>query len=132
MQQSKCLFSISSDIHHRSTVQGTWYCLLRHNLYTNWFYFPTEMAIPQFMTNFRATFPSCSKIAPHGGPSNPMDKGMACQVWPPIGEQGAESVHARFNTLQRTYHSMQDKVQQVILNYEGTTYASYNVAAIPQ
>ena len=30
-----------------------------------------------------------------------------------LNEQGAESIHARFNTLQRTYGSMQNKVERL-------------------
>ena len=30
------------------------------------------------------------------------------------GEQGAESIHSRFNTLARTYSSMQNNVEQNI------------------
>ena len=32
-----------------------------------------------------------------------------------LREQGAESIHARFSSLQWTYHSVSDKVQQLLL-----------------
>eukprot|EP00731_Ephydatia_muelleri_P023365 Em0015g948a len=50
-----------------------------------------------------------------------------------LGEQEAESIHARFNGLQRTYHSVPDKVQQLVLMVKEhlLSVAPQNVAAIP-
>ena len=49
-----------------------------------------------------------------------------------LGEQGAESIHARFNTLLRTYHSVPDKVQQLVLIVKEhlLSVAPQNVTAI--
>ena len=55
----------------------------------------------------------------------------ACWIWPPRRTQGAESIHAKFNGLQRTYHSVPDKVQQLVLMVKEhlLSVAPQNVAA---
>ena len=45
------------ELHHRSTVQGTRYSMTQ---ITTRLILPTETAIPQFMENFRASFPDSS------------------------------------------------------------------------
>ena len=66
---------------------------------------PTEHAISEFMESFRASFPSSSislkmhLLEDHTVPwARRTGTGIGL-----LGEQGAESIHARFNTLQRTY-----------------------------
>jgi hypothetical protein len=66
------------------------------------------------MENFRASFPD-SSITPkmHLLEDHVIPWAKQWHVgFGLLGEQGAESIHAHFNTLQRTYHSMPDKVQQ--------------------
>ena len=100
------------------------------------FYVPTETAIPQFMENFRASFPD-SSITPkmHLLEDHVIPWAKKWHVgFGLLGEQGAESIHARFNTLQRTYHSIPDKVQQLlaIMKEQLLFIAPRNVVAIPQ
>ena len=55
----------------------------------------------------------------------------ACWIWPPRRTQGAESIHARFNGLQRMYHSVPAKVRQLVLMVKEhlLSMAPQNVAA---
>ena len=55
------------------------------------------------------------------------------RVRPRVGEQGAESIRARFNSLQRTYHCMRNKVQRllVMVKEHNLSIAPQNVAASP-
>ena len=50
-----------------------------------------------------------------------------------LGEQGAESIHAKFNALHRTYCSIHDKLQhyQCVMKEHLISIAPQNVAAIP-
>ena len=50
-----------------------------------------------------------------------------------LGEQGAESIHAKFNALHRTYASIQEKLQhyQCVMKEHLISIAPENVAAIP-
>ena len=50
-----------------------------------------------------------------------------------LGEQGSESIHARFNSLQRTYHSMHDKVERLlsVVKEHTISIVPQNVEAIP-
>ena len=87
----------------------------------------------QFMDQFRTPFPDCSI---------PIKMHLVEEVvWARqthvgfglMGEQGAESIHARFNTLQRTYHSVPDPVQRLMLIVKEhlLIVAPQNAAAIP-
>ena len=95
--------------------------------------FRRSRAIPQFMGNFRAdsyNSPKMHLLADHIIPwAKEWHVGFGL-----LGEQGAESIHARFNTLQNAYHSMPDKVQELlsIMKEQVLFIAPRNVAAIPQ
>ena len=49
------------------------------------------------------------------------------------GEQGAESIHARFNTLQRTFASMHDRLQHMtsVMREHLISIDPQNLAALP-
>eukprot|EP00731_Ephydatia_muelleri_P017855 Em0010g953a len=75
-----------------------------------------EHAISEFMENFRASFPSSSislkmhLLEDHTVPwAKRTGTGFGL-----LGEQGAESIHARFNTLQRTYQCIHNKVDRLL------------------
>ena len=77
---------------------------------------PTEHAISEFMESFRASFPSSSislkmhLLEDHTVPwARRTGTGFGL-----LGEQGAESIHARFNTLQRTYQCIHNKVDRLL------------------
>ena len=50
-----------------------------------------------------------------------------------LGEQGAESIHAKFNALHRTYASIHEKLQhyQCVMKEHLISIAPQNVAALP-
>ena len=50
-----------------------------------------------------------------------------------LGEQGAESIHAKFNALHRTYASIHEKLQhyQCVMKEHLMSIAPQNVAALP-
>eukprot|EP00731_Ephydatia_muelleri_P031015 Em0022g529a len=75
-----------------------------------------EHAISEFMESFRASFPSSSislkmhLLEDHTVPwAKRTGTGFGL-----LGEQGAESIHARFNTLQRTYQCIHNKVDRLL------------------
>ncbi|KAL5490758.1 hypothetical protein EMCRGX_G015939 [Ephydatia muelleri] len=75
-----------------------------------------EHAISEFMESFRASFPSSSislkmhLLEDHTVPwARRTGTGFGL-----LGEQGAESIHARFNTLQRTYQCIHNKVDRLL------------------
>ena len=77
---------------------------------------PTEHAISEFMESFRASFPSSSislkmhLLEDHTVPwARRTGTGFGL-----LGKQGAESIHARFNTLQRTYQCIHNKVDRLL------------------
>ncbi|KAL5500643.1 hypothetical protein EMCRGX_G012237 [Ephydatia muelleri] len=112
------------------------HCIYDQNFITEAQCKELETAIPQFMENFRASFPD-SSITPkmHLLEDHVIPWAKEWHVrFGLLGEQGAESIHARFNTLQRTYHSMPDKVQQLlaIMKEQLLFIAPRNVVAIPQ
>ena len=96
---------------------------------------PTEHAISEFMESFRASFPSSSislkmhLLEDHTVPwARRTGAGFGL-----IGEQGAESIHARFNTLQSTYqciHNMVDRLLSIVKKHS-ISIASWIVEAIP-
>ena len=77
---------------------------------------PTEHAISEFMESFRASFPSSSislkmhLLEDHTVPwAKRTGTGFGL-----LGEQGAESIHSRFNTLQRTCQCIHNKVDRLL------------------
>ncbi|KAL5499487.1 hypothetical protein EMCRGX_G010914 [Ephydatia muelleri] len=75
-----------------------------------------EHAISEFMESFRASFPSSSislkmhLLEDHTVPwARRTGTGFGL-----LGKQGAESIHARFNTLQRTYQCIHNKVDRLL------------------
>ena len=50
-----------------------------------------------------------------------------------VSKEPIESIHARFNTLQRTYHSVHDPLKRLLLIVKEhlLIVAPHNVAAIP-
>ena len=77
----------------------------------------TETLIAHFMEDFRSSFPDSSiPVKMHMLEEHTVPWARKTHVgFGLLGEQGAESIHARFNGLQRTYHSVPDKVQQLVL-----------------
>ncbi|KAL5517066.1 hypothetical protein EMCRGX_G002534 [Ephydatia muelleri] len=70
-----------------------------------------ETLIAHFMEDFRSSFPDSSiPVKMHMLEDHTVPWARKTHVGL-LGEQGAESIHARFNGLQRTYHSVPDKVQ---------------------
>jgi hypothetical protein len=96
---------------------------------------PSEHAISEFMESFRASFPSSSisfkmhLLEDHTVPwARRMGAGFGL-----LGEQGAESIHARFNTLQRTYQCIHNKVDRLlsIVKEHSLSNAPWIVESIP-
>ena len=85
--------------------------------------------------DFRSSFPDCSiPVKMHMLEEHAVPWARRTHVgFGLLGEQGAESIHARFNTLLRTYHSVPDKDQQLVLIVKEhlLSVAPQNVAAIP-
>ena len=76
-----------------------------HTHHSPIFFFFTEASIVSFMDVFRRSFPSAT-IPPkmHMLEDHTMEWVRARNVgFGLLGEQGAESIHARFNSLGRTY-----------------------------
>ena len=78
-----------------------------------------ETLIAHLVDNFRSSFPTVTAPSP-----------LKCTClkntqypwarrthvgFDVLGEQGAEFIHARFNTLQRTYDSVPDNIQLLLL-----------------
>ena len=89
------------------TVNDTWY--------TWYFFFSPANNIEKFMTFYRDTFPDATVISKmhfleeHTVPwLRKWGVGFGL-----MGEQGAESIHAYFNSLGRTYSSIPEKVQRL-------------------
>ena len=84
-------------------------------MHTHLFFFFTEDDIDKFMQCYRTTFPHSTVT--------PKLHMLECHVvgfirlWGVglgmLGEQGAESIHTRFNQLERTYSSMANPVQRL-------------------
>ena len=95
----------------------------------------TETLIAHFMEDFRSSLPDSSiPVKMHMLEEHTVPWARKTHVgFGLLGEQGAESIHARFNSLQRTYHSVPDKVQQLVLMVKEylLSVAPQNVAAIP-
>ena len=87
------------------------------------------------MDQFRRSFPDCSiSVKLHLLEEHTVVWARRTHVgFGLMGEQGAESIHARFNTLQRTYHSVHDPLKRLLLIVKEhlLIVAPQNVAAIP-
>ena len=95
----------------------------------------TETLIACFMKDFRSSFPdSTIPVKMHMLEEHTVPWVRRTHVgFGLLGEQGAESIHARFNALQRTYHSVPDRVKQLLLIVKEhlLSVAPEHVAAIP-
>ena len=92
-------------------------------------------AITNFMDAFRKSFPKATvPVKMHMLEEHTV---AWVQKWHVgfglLGEQGAESIHAKFNALHRTYCSIHDKLQhyQCVMKEHLISIAPQNVAAIP-
>ena len=85
--------------------------------------------------NFKHSFPDCSiSVKLHLLEEHTVVWARRTHVgFGLMGEQGAESIHASFNTLQRTYHSVHDPLKRLLLIVKEhlLIVAPQNVAAIP-
>ena len=77
----------------------------------------TETLIARFMEDFRSSFPDRSiPVKMHMLEEHTVPWARKTHVgFGLLAEQGAESIHARFNDLQRTYHSVPDNVRRLVL-----------------
>ena len=79
------------------------------------FFAHTEKAIDGFLSYYRSTFPSSSVLPKmhiledHVIPWVKTWK-VGCGF---MGEQGAESLHARFNYIEMAYNNMRDRVERL-------------------
>ena len=95
----------------------------------------TETLMAHFMEDFRSSFPDSRTSGIHSLTPpyqlRSMGQENACWIWSP--GRTAESIHARFNGLQKMYHPVPDKVQQLVLMVKEhlLSVAPQNVAAIP-
>ena len=78
---------------------------------------PIETITAQLMEHFRSSFPDCSiTLKMHMLEEHTVPWAKRTYVrFGLLGEQGAECIHARFNSLQRTYHSVHDPVERLSL-----------------
>ena len=95
---------------------------------------PIETITAQLMEHFRSSFPDCSiTLKMHMLEELRVPWAKRTYVgFGLLGEQGAESIHARFNSLQRMYHSVHDPVERLslIMKVHLLSIAPQNVAAI--
>ena len=77
--------------------------------------FPTESDIDEFLSHYRATFPTAT-ITPklHMMEDHVVDFIAEWRVGiGMLGEQGAESIHTAFNQLARTYANMPNGMERL-------------------
>ena len=97
---------------------------------------PIETITAQLMEHFRSSFPDCSiTFKMHMLEEHTVPHAWAKRTYVGFGllrEQGAEYIHARFNSLQRTYHSVHDPVERLslIMKEHLLSIAPQDVAAI--
>ena len=76
-------------------------------------FFLTEISLVNFMTYYRKEFPDASVT-----PKMHMNLIPQVQKWKFamgfLGEQGAESIHASFNSIERSYVSIPNKVDRLL------------------
>jgi len=93
---------------------------------------------PLFFTPYENIGLSCetnhySQAAHDGGPYYPISETVESRVWL-LGEQGAESIHALFNTLKRTYSTIPNAVSRLetILKEHLNQAVPQNIEKLPQ
>ena len=130
---AKCHFTYDKKIvnEEKANELGTY----MHTPHNNNSLMCAELSISSFMDLFRRTFPSAS-ISPkmHMLEDHTMDWVRARNVgFGLLGEQGAESIHARFNSLQRTYASSPSGVERLknVMKEHLINITPQNVAARP-
>ena len=117
-------------------MQGTRYAFnVDKYMYEITVHNPIETITAQLMEHFRSSFPNCSiTLKMHMLEEHTVPWAKRTYVeFGLLGEQGAESIHARFNSLQRMYHSIHDPVERLslIMKEHLLSIAPQNVAAIP-
>eukprot|EP00731_Ephydatia_muelleri_P023928 Em0016g199a len=94
-----------------------------------------EQSVQEFMELFRTNFPKGTiPIKMHMVEDHAVQWARSTHVgFGLLGEQGAESVHAKFNNLARAYSAIKGKVHQLkcIVAEHLVSIAPHNVAAIP-
>ena len=97
--------------------------------------FKTEQSVQEFMEFFRTNFPKGTiPIKMHMVEDHAVQWARSTHVgFGLLGEQGAESIHAKFNNLARAYSAIKGKVHQLkcIVAEHLVSIAPHNVAAIP-
>ena len=89
------------------------------------------------MKHYRESFPDATACPPenalHGGAHGPMAKAKPRVGFGLMGEQGAESIHANFNSIERSYKSIPNKVEQLccVMHIHHLCTAPVNVALQP-
>ncbi|KAL5508865.1 hypothetical protein EMCRGX_G004125 [Ephydatia muelleri] len=94
-----------------------------------------EQSVQEFMELFRTNFPKGTiPIKMHMVEDHAVQWARSTHVgFSLLGEQGAESIHAKFNNLARAYSAIKGKVHQLkcIVAEHLVSIAPHNVAAIP-
>ena len=137
---SECHSLYDSTVHNTSTIQKLGVCIPVHVVYScelffSFFSFQIGQAIKNFFCLFDKYFSGVGRtLKMHILEDHMLEWATTYQAGCGLmGEQGAESIHAKFNTLKRTYSGVRNPIAQLksILQEHYLNISPHLSAAVP-